>query len=207
MTTLAYIRVSTDKQDLANQRLAILQYAHKHKLKVAEFIEAQVSSRKTTKERKIDFLLEKLVAGDTLIVSELSRLGRSLSYIILLVDELVKRNIQLIAIKENLIVDGKQSMQNKITTALFGLFAEIERDLISERTKHGLAAARARGKLLGRPVGSFSISKLDGKETEIKKLLQQKIPKASIAKIIGVSRTALLNFINSRKLLETTVLK
>jgi len=200
MTILAYIRVSTDKQDLENQRLAILQYAHKNELKIAEFIEAQVSSRKTSKERKIDHLLEKLISGDILIVSELSRLGRSLSYIILLIDELVKRHIQLIAIKENLIVDGKQSMQNKITTTLFGLFAEIERDLISERTKHGLAVARSRGKLLGRPAGSLSTSKLDGKEIEIKKLLNQKIPKASIAKIVDVSRTTLLHFIKSRKI-------
>ena len=87
-----------------------------------------------------------------------------------------------------------------MTIALFGLFAEIERDLISERTKEGLAAARARGRLLGRPKGSLGPSKLDGKEAEIQLLLGKKVSKASIAKIVGVSRTALHHFIRTRKL-------
>ena len=84
--------------------------------------------------------------------------------------------------------------------ALFGLFAEVERDLISERTKEGLAAARAKGRLLGRPKGALGKSKLDGKEEEIRILLQKQVSKASIAKIVGVSRTAMHRFINSRKL-------
>jgi DNA invertase Pin-like site-specific DNA recombinase len=84
--------------------------------------------------------------------------------------------------------------------ALFGLFAEVERDLISERTKEGLAAARAKGRLLGRPKGSLGQSKLDGKEAEIRLLLEKEVSKASIAKIVEVSRTALLHFIRTRKL-------
>ncbi|OGT06761.1 MAG: resolvase [Gammaproteobacteria bacterium GWE2_37_16] len=200
MTTLAYLRVSTDKQDLANQKLAILEYSRKHKIKITQFIEAQVSSRKSAKERKIDYLLKKLAIGDTVIVSELSRLGRSLSQIILLIDEFIKNKIQLIAIKENLIVDGKQSMHNKVIVAMFGLFAEIERDLISERTKHGLQTAISKGKQLGRPKGSLSSSKLSGKEEEIKQLLKLKVSKSSIAKIVGVSRTTLLHFIGSRNI-------
>jgi len=202
MTTIAYLRVSTDKQDLDNQKLSILNYAHQHKIKIAEFIEVQVSSQKSIKERKLDALLDKLKAGDTLIVSELSRLGRSLGQVIRIVDDLVKNKVQLIAIKESLVIDGtsKPSMQNKIMVALFGLFAEIERDLISERTKQGLLAAKAKGKLLGRRKGSFGKSKLDGKEEEIKKLLVLTVSKTAIAKIVGVSRTTLLHFIQSRKL-------
>ena len=83
---------------------------------------------------------------------------------------------------------------------MFGLFAEIERDLISERTREGLAAARARGRLLGRPKGSLGPSKLDGKEGEIQMLLGKRVSKASIAKIVGVSSTNLRHFIRTRKL-------
>jgi DNA invertase Pin-like site-specific DNA recombinase len=113
----------------------------------------------------------------------------------------VKNDVTFLAIKENIIINGqKQDMQSKILVALFGLFAEIERDLISERTKEGLAAARARGKLLGRPKGTLGKSKLDGKEDEIKVLLEKRVSKASIAKIYDISRPALYSFIRTRKL-------
>jgi DNA invertase Pin-like site-specific DNA recombinase len=200
MRTLAYLRISTDKQELDNQRLAILNYAQQHKIKINEFIEVQASSRKSTKERLLDLLFEKLADGNTLVVSELSRLGRSLGQVIRIVDELIKRKIQVIAIKEGIVLDGKQSLQNKVMVALFGLFAEIERDLISERTKQGLMVAKKKGKLLGRPKGSFSKSKLDGKAVEIQSLLFKGVSKSSIAKIMGVSRTALYAYIESRKL-------
>ena len=91
-------------------------------------------------------------------------------------------------------------MQTKVMIALFGLFAEVERDLISQRTKEGLAAARAKGRLLGHPKGALGKSKLDGKEEEIRMLLEKTVSKASIAKIVGVSRTALHHFIGTRKL-------
>ena len=133
-------------------------------------------------------------------MSELSRLGRSLGQIIYIVDTLVKRNIRFVAIKETIRFEGKQTMQTKVMVALFGLFAEVERDLISERTREGLIAAKAKGKLLGRPRGSLGRSKLDGKELEIQTLLDKKVSKASIAKIMGISRTALYNFIRTRGL-------
>jgi DNA invertase Pin-like site-specific DNA recombinase len=133
-------------------------------------------------------------------VSELSRLGRSLGQVIRIVDELVKRKVRFVAIKEGIRFEGKQDMQTKVMIALFGLFAEVERDLISQRTKEGLAAARAQGRLLGRPKGSLGKSKLDGKEEEIGMLLEKTVSKASIAKIVGVSRTALHHFIRTRKL-------
>ena len=103
-------------------------------------------------------------------------------------------------IKENICFDGKQNIQTKVMIALFGLFAEVERDLISERTKEELASAKAQGKLLGRPKGSFGKSRLEGKEDEIKSLLSKEVSKSSIAKIMGISRTALYSFIESRKL-------
>jgi len=200
MKTIAYLRVSTDKQDIDKQRLSILDYAQKNNIKINKYIEIEASSRRSTKERQIDELLDILSPKDTLIVSELSRLGRSLGQIIRIVDELIKNKILFISIKENIILNGRHDMQTKIMITLFGLFAEIERDLISKRTKEALSAARKQGKLLGRPKGSLGKSKLDGKEEEIKKFLELTVSKASIAKILGVSRTALYHFIKSRKL-------
>ena len=199
MKTIAYLRVSKDTQDTDNQRLAILDFSHKNKIDIDEFIEVNISSKRSPRERRIDELLQALHSHDCLIVSELSRLGRSLGQIIQIVDRLVKNQISFIAIKENLKVNGKPDIQTKVVVSMFGLFAEIERDLISERTRQGLAAARAKGKLLGRPKGSLGKSRLDGKENEIKSLLAKDVSKASIAKILEVSRTTLLSFIRTRK--------
>ncbi len=202
MKTIAYLRVSKDDQDVANQKLVILDYAQKHKIKVDEFIELSISSRKSTKERGIDKLLHRLNPKDRLIVSELSRLGRSVGQIIQIVDQLIKENVAFVAVKENIILNGendKQEIQTKVMVTMFGLFAEIERDLISERTKQGLAVARAKGKQIGRPKGTLK-SRLDGKEEEIKSLLEKGVSKASIAKIMGISKTAFYSFIKSRKL-------
>ena len=104
-----------------------------------------------------------------------------------IVETLVRRKIRFIAIKEAIEFDGKQDLRTKVMIALFGLFAEVERDLISERTKEGLAAAKAKGKLLGRPKGALGTSRLDGKEQDIRALLGKDVSKASIAKILGVS--------------------
>jgi DNA invertase Pin-like site-specific DNA recombinase len=200
MKTLAYLRISTGTQELVNQKYAILEYAQQQGIAIDEFVEAQVSTRQTVEKRGIDEVLNRLGAGDRLIVSELSRLGRSLGQIIQLVDTLVMHKVRFIAIKEAIRFEGKQTIQTKVMITLFGLFAEVERDLISERTREGLAAAKAKGKLLGRPRGSLGQSKLDGRETELQTLLDKKVSKASIAKIMGISRTALYHFIRTRSL-------
>jgi DNA invertase Pin-like site-specific DNA recombinase len=200
MKTIAYLRISTGSQDLANQKLAVLDYARQNRFAIDCFVEARASTRTGRDQRRIDELLGELTVGDRLVVSELSRLGRSLSQVIQIVDDLVKRKVRFIAIKEAIRFEGKQDMQTKVMVALFGLFAEVERDLISERTKEGLAGARAKGRLLGRPKGSLGTSKLDGKEGEIRLLLEKQVSKASIAKIVGVSSTNLRHFIRTRKL-------
>jgi DNA invertase Pin-like site-specific DNA recombinase len=204
MKTVAYLRISTGSQDLANQKLAILGYAQQKRFAVDRFIEVQASSRKGRDQRRIDELLGALAAGDRVVVSELSRLGRSLGQVIQLVDELVKRKVRFTAIKEGIRFKGKQDLQTKVMIALFGLFAEVERDLISERTKEGLAAVRAQGRLLGRPKGSLGTSKLDGQEGEIRMLLEKEVSKASIAKILGVSPTNVRHFIRTRNLTPET---
>lgn len=200
MAVLAYLRISTGKQELDNQKLAILNYANTHNIKINEFIEVQISTKKSYKDRRIDQVLEKLKKGDTLIISELSRLGRSIGQVIQIVDELINKKIKLIAIKENIILSGKKNIHTKVMITMIALFAEIERDLISERTKEALAIAKAKGKILGRPKGQLGKSRLDGKEEEIKILLSKKVTKSSIAKIFDISRTAMCSFIDSRKL-------
>ena len=163
MKTVAYLRISTRSQDLANQKLAILEFSQKRRFTVDPFIESRISSRKSPLERRIDEMLGTLQPGDRLLVSELSRLGRSLGQVIQIVETLVRRKIRFIAIKEAIEFDGKQDLRTKVMIALFGLFAEVERALISERTKEGLAAAKAKGKRLGRPKGALGTSRLDGK--------------------------------------------
>ena len=171
MKTLAYLRVSKDSQDVTHQRLAVLEFARREKREIDDFMELRVSSRRSPKERQLDVLLTRLEPGDTLIVSELSRMGRSVGEIITLVDTLMKQHIQVVAIKEGIRLEGRQDLQTKVMVTLFGLFAEIERELISLRTKEALAAARAAGKRLGRPPGRLGQSKLDGKEADIRRLL------------------------------------
>jgi DNA invertase Pin-like site-specific DNA recombinase len=204
MKTIAYIRVSTSTQNTNNQKLAILDFAQKEGFKVDEFIEVSVSSRRSEQRKQLNTIINQLTKRDLLVVSELSRLGRSLGQVIGIIDSLVKKEIRFIAIKESIRFEGKQTLQSKVMVTMFALFAEVERDLISERTKEGLAAARAKGKLLGRPIGALGKSKLDGKESDIITLLEKKIPKASIAKIMGVSRTNLVHFIETRKLSVNT---
>ena len=123
MKTVAYLRVSTRSQDLATQKLAILEFSQKRRVPVDHFIESQLSSRTSPRARRLEELLETLQPGDRLLVSELSRLGRSLGQVIHIVDTLVQRQIHFIAIKEGIEFDGQQDLRTKVMIALFGLFA------------------------------------------------------------------------------------
>ena len=196
------MRVSTDAQDVTHQRLAVLEFARTERMVVDTFLEIQASSRHSLKVRQIEVLFDSLERGDTLIVSELSRLGRSVGEIITTVDRLVHHQIRVFALKEGLRLTGAQDLQSRVIVTLFGLFAEIEHTLLSLRTKEALAAARAAGKRLGRPTGALGKSKLDGKEQEIQTLLGLQVSKASIAKITGVDRSTLYHFMQSRHLIQ-----
>lgn len=201
MAVLAYIRVSTILQDVANQKLEALEYSRKHSLQIDDYIEAEVSSRKTQKERRIEELLERLSAGDTLIVAELSRLGRSTGEVIDLVNGMVQRGINLVVIKQGLNISQRMDMQSKVVVAMFSLFSELERDLISERTKQALSAKKAQGVRLGKPKGVIQASRLDDKKAAIQELLRHKVSKSAMARMFGVSRTALVSFVQTRKLI------
>lgn len=197
---IAYLRTSTDKQDLNNQKLEILEYARKNHLEVDDFIQITISSRKTSKDRRIDEMVSALNGADTLIVTELSRLGRSTAEIIGLVNALVKKEVRIIAIKQNL--DIKQhDMNSKIITALFSLFAELERDLISLRTKEALASKKAQGVQLGKPKGTIQKSKFDKDLPKIKELLKIGLSIRKIAQFLGYhNHIGLTTYIKKRHL-------
>ena len=203
--TWGYLRVSTDKQDLVGQRYEVLQYCQEHKLQIDEFIEVTVSTRRSMEDRLIGELFGNLAKGDALIVSELSRLGRSLGEVVAIVDEIIRRQIRLVCIKQNWIVDaslnGEVDITTRILQAVFALLAELERDLISKRTRQALAAKRAQGVKLGRQQGSKNKTvKLDQRRTEILSLLQDHASKSFIARKLRVSRSTLSDYVRSRSL-------
>jgi len=198
MATIAYLRVSTDQQDLESQRYHVLKYAHEHKITIDEFIEVEMSSRKDASKRRIMEMLTRLDKGDCLMVSELSRLGRSTAEVINTVNELIGRGARFISVKQNLDVVGKNDITSKVMITMFSLFAELERDLISERTKQALAAKKQSGVKLGRPKGSLGKSKLDDKKDQIAELLKYSVSKSAIARICGTSRGTLYSFLNTR---------
>ena len=149
---VGYIRISTDKQDLDKQRHLLLEYARKDRLIIDEFIEAEVSSREDIGARRIDELQTKLQKGDTLLVAELSRLGREMLQVLNIINDLSKKGVKLTFVRQpELSTTGSHG---KLLLAIYSYFAEAEREFISMRVKQGLAAARAKGVKLGRPKGS-----------------------------------------------------
>ena len=184
MRIIGYIRVSTDKQDIEKQRHLLLDYAQRNHLLVNEFIHAEAPSRKDAKNRRIDELLTKLIKGDTLLVAELSRLGRSMLETLNIINELSQNGVSIVFIRQpELSTIGTHT---KLLLAIYSYFAEVEREYISMRTKQGLAAARAKGKLLGRPKGSRSKNRiLDPYREQIKEYLQMDLNLASIMKIVN----------------------
>ncbi len=146
---VAYLRVSTCKQDLNNQKLEILEYARKHSLQINNFVEIVASSQKGPKQRRINELLNKLENAKTLIVTELSRLGRSTVEVIDFINNLIQQEVRFIVLKQNLDIKHRHDMQSKVMVTVFSLVSELERDLISARTKEALAAKKAQGVTLG----------------------------------------------------------
>jgi len=199
MKTVAYLKASLDRQEIQEQKLAILEFAQREEITVSRFIEMPASA---TRGKRIDQLLSQLGSGDTLIVSELNRIGRSVGQIVRTVEALIKGKVRFIAVKEGIWLDEERNSQTQTMVRMFGLLAETDRELVSIHTKEGLAAARGKGKKLGRPKGSFGRSKLDGKTEEIKRLLALGVSKGAIAKIMGVARGTVNHFIKSRGLAQ-----
>lgn len=196
---LGYIRVSTEEQDIKNQELEIRRYSDSKNIDIKKFIQVEISSRKSLKDRKIIELQETLKNGDNLIVSELSRLGRSTKEVLILIDKLKNQGLVIHLIKEKMIIDkNSNNPMSKLLLTLLASFGELERDLISQRTKEALKSKKEQGVVLGRKKGSLGKSKLDNRKEEIRNLLDKKLSKTSIAKLLDCDRSTLTNFINTR---------
>lgn len=189
----AYIRVSTGDQTVENQKLEIKHYAKLHRLTKIKYIAETVSGTKNYEKRKLGQLMAEIQTGDILIVTELSRLGRSLSMIFEILNTLLKRGVQVYAIKEN--YELGDNIQSQVLAFAFGLSAQIERDLISERTKMGLERARKEGKQIGSIKGvKHKNYKLDKKIRFIRKRIREHQSINSLAKDLQVTNITLVNF-------------
>jgi DNA invertase Pin-like site-specific DNA recombinase len=194
----AYIRVSTDKQTTENQRFEIERFCQLQNIVIERWIEETISATKDLEKRKLGRLLKHLRAGDMVIASEISRLGRKLLEIMSILHYCMKNGAAIWTIKDNFRLDA--GIQSKVLAFAFGLSAEIERNLISQRTKEALAARRAAGVILGRPIGAKStIIKLTGKDEIIKKWLCAGISKTQVAHRLKIHRKTLYRWLNNYK--------
>ena len=198
MPDYAYLRVSTDAQDVQNQKHGVLEYANQLGIANLKYVEDTVTSKKHWKDRGIGDLLSRAGEGDTIMASEISRLARSTLEVLEILKHCTENQINLHIAKNGMVFDN--SLQSKITATVLGLAAEIEREFISSRTKEALAARKAAGVKLGRPQGKAKNLKLDAKRDEIQKYLDMGVSKAAIAKIVGCPATTLYDYCKVRKL-------
>ncbi|MBP9923137.1 MAG: master DNA invertase Mpi family serine-type recombinase [Bacteroidia bacterium] len=196
---IAYIRVSTEKQNTENQKFEIEKYCKVNGIVVEKWVEEKISGLKKMKERMLGGLLSKLKKDDLLIISELSRLGRNLMGIMKILHDCMENDIRVVAIKEGYVLGN--NINSKVLAFAFGLSAEIERNLISQRTKEALARRKEEGVILGRPKGSKTkIHKLKDREEIIIMLVGKGKSFTYIAKRMSVHRTTISNYLKERKL-------
>jgi DNA invertase Pin-like site-specific DNA recombinase len=191
-----YIRVSTDKQTVENQRYEIIRFCKAENLKIERWIEEKISGTKSPEKRQLGDLLKLVKEGDVIICSELSRLGRSFFMIMNILSGCMERGVKIWTIKDNYRLGD--DIQSKVLAFAFGLSAEIERNLICQRTKEALARRKAEGKVLGRRPGRALKVKLSGHEKEIRKMLREGKNKTEIGRWFGVNRQTVKVFIDER---------
>ncbi len=195
MATIAYIRVSSNKQTLEHQRFELEKFVKSANITIDKWVEEKISSRKLLEKRKLWELLNNLHEDDRLITCEISRLGRSLLEVMKILEICLNKNCQVWTIKENYRLGN--DIQSKVLAFAFGLAAEIERNLISQRTKSSLASIKATGKKLGRPMNAESKKlKLSKNARRLQLLLKQGFSKAEIARVLNVHRSTVRHFID-----------
>ena len=193
----AYIRVSTDRQNLENQKFEIENFAKQKNIPIHTWIQEKISSTERLEDRKFGKLLKKMKKGDQLFVSELSRIGRNLMQVMKILHDCMEKEIMVFTVKEK--YELGNNINSKVLAFAFGLSAEIERNLISQRTKEALARKKSEGAILGRPIGIKSKkTKLSGKENEIRKLLDKKVSISASARIMRVHRLTVAKFVKEK---------
>lgn len=191
-----YIRVSSDKQTVENQRFEIQNFCKKQNITIDGWIEETISGTQNYTKRELGELLKKVKKDDLIVCAELSRLGRNLFMIMEILNICMNKECKVWTIKDNYRLG--EDIQSKVLAFAFGLSAEIERNLISQRTKEALARKKAEGVVLGRPKGKKSSRvKLSGKEEVIKVLLEEGVSKSEIARIFKVNRMTVDSFIKN----------
>lgn len=195
----AYIRVSTTYQTVQNQKLAIREYAKYHRLRNIQWIAETISGTKQPEKRKLGELLIKVQKDDVIIITEISRLGRSITMILNVLQTLLDKGVKVIAIKEGF--ELGDNIQSKVLAFAFGLSAELERTLLSERTKLGLERAKKEGKQIGRRKGQKPKRyKLTGKCAYIKRERENGRSKLSLANELSVTWVTLNKFMQAHKI-------
>jgi DNA invertase Pin-like site-specific DNA recombinase len=193
--TYGYLRVSTDEQDAQNQTLGIKSKALQLGTSISAWIEdSGVSGTKEPENRKLGIILKEMKEGDIIITSELSRLGRKTFMVMRILEMCMKQGVKVYTVKDG--YELGDNIQSKVLAFAFGLAAEIEREMISQRTKEALARKRAEGVILGRPKGSKSkMNKLSGHEKKIIEMLDKGISQNKIAYQLGVHRHTINTFV------------
>jgi len=193
-----YIRVSTDRQSVENQRFEIKEFAKRRGFQIDRWIEETISATKSLDQRTFGTLLHDMGDGDLMVVSELSRIGRNLMQVMGILHRCMEKNVRVYAVKEG--YELGDNISSKVLAFAFGLSAEIERKLISERTKEALARKKSEGVILGRPKGRTSTKKLAGKEDQIRGLLGKKISASGIGRILDVHRITVSSYVAEKGL-------
>ena len=197
MTNFAYLRVSTSEQDTANQKLSVLDYCNRNKMNDVQYVSDTSSGRKAWQNRPISEILCRATDGDNIIAAEISRLGRSTLQVLEILELAAEKKISIHIAKNNMVIDG--SMESTITATILGLAAQIERELISSRTKEALAQKKASGVKLGRPKGKAKALKLDEHKELIQEYLAKGVSKTSISKIVGCSTATIYAWLKRNK--------